>query len=421
MNKPTATVEKQRKSLIFRDKKKTIIKNKHFQQMVGICEDDSELIIQMMQQYNSNVDIVKTALVLIEELVPTYKPAIRNHINLFVTLSNQHIAQPEIVVKMTQIFVLLLSDDYDDMDSMDLDSEKQFTDHNGPNTVISMIKHYQDDSERLKCLFLLFSIINVNSGGEIIRSCRDNIFYIMDKYPTDFKLMGMVCSNLLLGIEYVDDVDDFFAQNRSQTLLNLISTQPKVDTFVYLHFTLWSIIFNDAEEDDDIDENYLIRLGVDTLNGVSFLTQKIKEFSNNRSIVKVGCKILLKCINTKEYKLEFIRLGGLDILLEIIDRHGYIANIMILVCKALWVLATNQDNKNYIAQKNGAEILLKVINHHQSNADLVKTACGVLWSIGASSLIQNSEAITVLLSIIYQYSSNQSVLTQARGALSQIM
>jgi len=170
---------------------------------------------------------------------------------------------------------------------------------------------------------------------------------------------------------------------------------------------------------NDEEQKSIARLG-----GIDLLLEVMRHHKMNVAVVKQACGALGSLAFNDENKESIARLGGIDLLLEVMRHHKMNAGMMEDACCALCGLALNDDNRESIARLGGIDVLLEVMRHHKTDADVMKMTCSLLGRLVHNDEEQKSIArlggIDVLLEVVRHHKMKAGVMQPACSVLGSL-
>ncbi|XP_007943567.1 armadillo repeat-containing protein 6 [Orycteropus afer afer] len=120
------------------------------------------------------------------------------------------------------------------------------------------------------------------------------------------------------------------------------------------------------------------RMIVQENQGLKVLVKAAQAFPDNPSVLGELCSTLSRLAVRNEFCQEIVDLGGLDVLVALLDDDTNHQDLVKQVLSALRAIAGNDDVKDAIVRAGGAESIVAAMTRHQASPQVCEQSCAAL-------------------------------------------
>ncbi|XP_006886029.1 PREDICTED: armadillo repeat-containing protein 6 [Elephantulus edwardii] len=115
--------------------------------------------------------------------------------------------------------------------------------------------------------------------------------------------------------------------------------------------------------------------------GLKLLVKAAQAFPDNPGVLSEVCSTLSRLAVRNEFCQEIVDLGGLDVLVALLDSDTSHQDLVKQVLSALRAIAGNDDVKDAIVRAGGAESIVATMTRHLASAQVCEQSCAALCAL----------------------------------------
>ena len=158
---------------------------------------------------------------------------------------------------------------------------------------------------------------------------------------------------------------------------------------------------------------------------VALVLRSLHLHDSNPTLQGVACDTLGNLLQEQSNTEQFLRLGGVDAVLHVINANMSHTRVMEAACFLLGNVASSEEGLKHIAKHGGGTVALTVIKSHLQDAELLREILFLVSNMGQSSQLQadlvRAGAVEAVIQVMETHGTSSEIMAMGCSALDNLI
>jgi len=158
---------------------------------------------------------------------------------------------------------------------------------------------------------------------------------------------------------------------------------------------------------------------------VALVLRSLHLHDSNPTLQGVACDTLGNLLQEQSNTEQFLRLGGVDAVLHVINANMAHTRVMEAACFLLGNVASSEEGLKHIAKHGGGTVALTVIKSHLQDAELLREILFLVSNMGQSSQLQadlvRAGAVEAVIQVMETHGTSSEIMAMGCSALDNLI